>query len=83
MKAQKDITRDLVRSLGGPVKVAALIREATSKPITSQAVSQWKAIPNGYRKILADGSGGLHTVESLSPDIFGPILIGQTGKRAA
>lgn len=68
--APATICTKIIRDAGGPAKLAACLNEAGGKPITPQAVSQWRRVP-AERVIAIEAICGVSRHE-VRPDIFGP-----------
>ena len=66
----EDLTKRAIELAGGPARVAEAIRRA-GKPITPQAVSQWKRVPDVHVRLVEGMTGGELTRYQIRPDIFG------------
>lgn len=69
-------TKTIIQKAGGPAAVARIFG------ITSQAVSQWEAIPADRCKRIEEVTGGKVTCHQMRPDVFGAMPI-KTKRTAA
>jgi DNA-binding transcriptional regulator YdaS (Cro superfamily) len=80
MKAHQPIIERVKTEFGGAVGLAAKLTERNpNKPITSQAISQWKQVP-AERLIDVEAVTGL-TREQLRPDLAAIFVRGDDGHR--
>lgn len=63
------ICTNAIEAAGGPAALATKLVELTGRPITSQAISQWKVIPPG-RVVAVEQITGISR-HALRPDVFG------------
>ena len=64
--------RILIQRAGGAYKLAhEITRRFPDKPLTPQAIYQWRQVPAARCKQIEEITGGALTRQELRPDVFG------------